>query len=73
MSRIRATAPFLLLASLWGFSFPAISVGLNSLPPVLFAAYRYDVAAVLLLAAAAVSSAGSEWVPTARPDRKSVV
>lgn len=73
MSRIRAIAPFLLLASLWGFSFPAISVGLEAIPPVLFAAYRYDVAAVLLLAAAAISSSGRAWLPTARPDRIAVV
>jgi drug/metabolite transporter (DMT)-like permease len=73
VSRIRAIAPFLLLASLWGFSFPAISVGLEAIPPVLFAAYRYDVAAVLLLAAAAISSSGRAWLPTARPDRIAVV
>ena len=72
MSRIRAVAPFLLLASLWGFSFPAISVGLESLPPVLFAAYRYDVAAVLLLGAAALRSPGREWLPSTRPDRLAV-
>jgi drug/metabolite transporter (DMT)-like permease len=72
VSRIRAVAPFLLLASLWGFSFPAISVGLESLPPVLFAAYRYDVAAVLLLGAAALRSPGREWVPAARADQLAV-
>lgn len=72
MSRIRAIAPFLLLASLWGLSFPAISVGLDVLPPILFAAYRYDVAAVLLLLAAATRAAGREWVPTARSDRLAV-
>jgi drug/metabolite transporter (DMT)-like permease len=72
VSRIRAVAPFLLLASLWGFSFPAISVGLESLPPVLFAAYRYDVAAVLLLGAAALRSPGREWLPSTRPDRLAV-
>ena len=73
VSRIRAVAPFLLLASLWGFSFPAISVGLEALPPVLFAAFRYDVAAVLLLGAAAVRAPGREWVPTLRADRLAVL
>lgn len=73
MSRIRATAPFLLLATLWGFSFPAISVGLESLPPVLFAAFRYDVAAVLLLAAAAVRASNRTWIPSERADLLAVL
>jgi len=73
VSRVRAVVPFLILASLWGFSFPAISVGLESLPPVLFAAFRYDVAAVLLLGAAAVRTPGRDWVPTSRPDRLAVL
>jgi drug/metabolite transporter (DMT)-like permease len=47
---------FVLLSVLWGLSFPAISVGLESLPPLLFAAFRYDVAAVLLLAVAAAGT-----------------
>jgi drug/metabolite transporter (DMT)-like permease len=53
---------FALLATLWGFSFPAIDVGLESLEPVLFAAFRYDIAAVLLLAYAV--SRTTEWRPT---------
>ncbi|WP_247000371.1 DMT family transporter [Halosolutus gelatinilyticus] len=53
MARALDVALFLLLAVLWGFSFPAISVGLEYLPPILFAAVRYDVAAVLLLGYAA--------------------
>jgi len=73
VSRLRAVAPFLLLASLWGFSFPAISVGLQSLPPVLFAAFRYDVAAVLLLVLAGVRASGTGWIPTARADTTAVV
>jgi drug/metabolite transporter (DMT)-like permease len=52
------------LASLWGLSFPAISVGLDYLPPLLFAAFRYDVAAVLLLAYAIVRIDG--WRPSGR-------
>ena len=73
VTRIRAVVPFLVLASLWGFSFPAISVGLDVLPPVLFAAFRYDVAAILLLGAAAVQTPGRAWIPTARPDRLAVL
>lgn len=62
MSRLRAVTPFLLLATLWGISFPAISVGLNALPPVLFAAFRYDVAAVILLGHAITHT--DRWRPT---------
>ena len=66
MSRNRDVALFLALAVLWGLSFPAISVGLESLPPLLFAAARYDIAAVLLLTAAVVRV--EDWRPTARND-----
>jgi drug/metabolite transporter (DMT)-like permease len=52
---------FALLATLWGFSFPAIDIGLESLEPVLFAAFRYDVAAVLLLGYAVTMS--DRWRP----------
>lgn len=55
---------FLILAVLWGLSFPAISVGLEYLPPLLFAAVRYDIAAVLLLSYAVVSV--DDWWPTGR-------
>jgi drug/metabolite transporter (DMT)-like permease len=69
--RLLAVAPFALLAVVWGFSFPAISVGLRTLPPVLFAAFRYDIAAVLLLAYAVTRT--SEWRPAARRDVVAVV
>jgi drug/metabolite transporter (DMT)-like permease len=62
VSRLYATTLFVTLAGLWGLSFPAITVGLEYLPPLLFAAFRYDVAAVLLLAYAVV--ARDEWRPT---------
>lgn len=41
---------FLALSALWGAAFPAIKAGLSFFPPVLFAALRYDVAGVLMLA-----------------------
>jgi len=69
--RLVVVAPFVLLAVVWGFSFPAISVGLRTLPPVLFAAFRYDIAAVLLLAYAVART--TEWRPTARPDLAAVL
>lgn len=71
VSRSRDIVLFAALALFWGLSFPAISVGLDYIPPLLFAAFRYDVAAVLLLAAAVLTS--DEWVPTARNDRLAVV
>jgi drug/metabolite transporter (DMT)-like permease len=70
VSRFRALAPFAILPVLWGFSFPAISVGLRELPPLLFAAFRYDVAAVLLLGAAVATTA---WRPTSRGDLEAIV
>jgi len=57
---------FCVLATLWGFSFLAIEVGLDSLEPVLFAAFRYDIAAILLLGYALVR--GVDWRPGGRPD-----
>lgn len=57
---------FTLLATLWGLSFLAIEVGLRTLEPVLFAAFRYAIAAVLLLGAALVRR--EDWRPAGRPD-----
>ncbi|SER81377.1 DMT family transporter [Natrinema salaciae] len=70
MSRSLDASLFLVLAVLWGFSFPAISIGLEYLPPLLFAAARYDIAAVLLLTAAALRV--EKWRPTARNDLAAV-
>lgn len=71
MSRSFDAPLFVLLAVLWGLSFPAISVGLEYLPPLLFAATRYDIAAILLLAAAVVRV--EKWRPTARNDLLAIV
>lgn len=49
MSRYRTVLLFLALSLLWGGSFVAIEVGLAFYPPVLFAAYRFDLAALLLV------------------------
>jgi len=40
---------FTALALIWGLSFVAIKTGLESVPPVLLAAVRHDIAAVVLL------------------------
>ncbi|WP_101294220.1 DMT family transporter [Halegenticoccus soli] len=67
LSENRNGALFLALALVWGTSFIAIKSGLDVLPPVLFAALRYDIAGLLLLGYAAVASerwrpeTGSEW------------
>ena len=62
MSRLWDAGLFCSLALFWGLSFPVITVGLEHIPPLLFAALRYDVAAVLLLGYAVVAS--GEWRPT---------
>ncbi|WP_423995148.1 DMT family transporter [Halorubrum trapanicum] len=53
MSRLRNLSLFLVLAAVWGSAFVAIKAGLAYFPPVLFAALRYDVAGVVMLAYAA--------------------
>ena len=49
MSRYRDVLLFFTLATLWGGSFVAIEVGLGYYPPLLYAAYRFDVAAMVLV------------------------
>ena len=49
VSRYRDVVLFFTLALLWDGSFVAIEVGLDYYPPVLYAAYRFDVAALALL------------------------
>ena len=66
MSSRRSAVLFLLLATVWGTAFVAIKAGLDTLPPVLFAADRYDVAAVLMLAYAGLTS--DYWLPRTRAD-----
>ncbi|GAB3040093.1 DMT family transporter [Natronobiforma cellulositropha] len=49
------------LALVWGTSFTAIEIGLESLPPLLFAALRFDVAALCFVAV--VVAFGHPWRP----------
>ena len=72
MSRVRAVAPFVLLSVLWGFSFPAIEIGLDHLDPVLFAAFRYDLAGVLLVSYVGVTR-GTDALPRTRRDLAAVL
>ncbi|MES3161067.1 MAG: EamA family transporter [Halorubrum sp.] len=50
MSRYRTVVAFLVLAAIWGSAFMAINAGLAYFPPVLFAALRFDIAGVVMLA-----------------------
>ncbi len=54
MSRYRTLGLFLALAVAWGGAFVAISAGLEHIPPVLFAALRYDIAGGIMLVYAAI-------------------
>lgn len=66
MSAYRDGGLFLLLSMLWGTAFVAIRAGLEYIPPVLFAGFRYDLAAILMLAYAA--SKTTYWRPHTRGD-----
>ncbi len=57
---------FVLLALLWGSAFTAIKAGLEYFPPVLFAAFRYDLAGLLMLGYAAY--AADRWRPRRRDE-----
>lgn len=54
MSRYQDAGLFVMIAMLWGAGFTAIEVGLIHLPPLLFAAFRFDVGAVVTLTALAL-------------------
>ncbi|MFC4542446.1 DMT family transporter [Halosolutus amylolyticus] len=66
MSSYRHFALFVALAFIWGSLFVFIKIGLPYVPPVLFAALRHDLAAVLTLAYAAAVS--EQWRPRSRAD-----
>ncbi|WP_458190284.1 DMT family transporter [Haladaptatus sp. NG-WS-4] len=62
---------FVLLASFWGASFVSIDVGLHHFPPLLFAAIRYDVAGLVILGYAVVTT--DRWRPQRRADVLAIV
>ena len=66
MAPRRSVVLFLVLSFVWGTAFVAIKAGLDAFPPVLFAAIRYDVAAVLMVGYAAATS--DYWLPRTRAD-----
>lgn len=71
MSKFRNGGLFLLLSILWGTAFMVIKAGLEFVPPVLFAAFRYDIAGVVMLGYAA--SVSDYWKPKTRSDWMSVL
>ncbi|WP_099255616.1 DMT family transporter [Halorubrum persicum] len=70
MSRYRDVVLFFTLAFLWGGSFVAIEVGLDYYPPVLYAAYRFDVAALVLVSYVLLTESGP--LPRTRGDLAAV-
>lgn len=64
MTRYRTAGLFVLLAALWGSSFVATRAALPYVPPVLLAALRFDIAGVLMLGYAVVTT--DQWRPTSR-------
>jgi drug/metabolite transporter (DMT)-like permease len=64
--RYRNAVLFVVLAAVWGTAFTAIRAGLAYFPPVLFAAFRYDLAGVLMLGYAAVAT--DRWRPRDRAE-----
>lgn len=66
MTDVRNILLFCLLAILFGASFPAIKLGLEFAPPLLFAALRFDLATVFLLGFAIWKS--DNWKPQTKGD-----
>ena len=64
--RFRNAILFVALAIAWGSAFTAIKAGLEFFPPVLFAAFRYDLAGVLMLGYALYAT--ERWVPRGRSE-----
>jgi drug/metabolite transporter (DMT)-like permease len=66
MSALRDVVAFLLVAVLWGLSFPAVEMGLSSFPPLLLMALRFDIASLILLSYVILTP--DTWWPTTRAD-----
>jgi len=61
---------FLLLSAVWGAAFVAIKAGLAYFPPVLFAAFRFDVAGLVMLGYALATTA--RWRPQGSTEWRAV-
>jgi len=68
LARYRDAALFVLLAVLFGGSFVAIKTGLRELPPLLFASFRFDIGAAVLLGYVVLTRSRSTWLPRTQND-----
>ncbi|WP_435114962.1 DMT family transporter [Halolamina sp. C58] len=66
MSRYQDAGLFVVLAVAWGAGFSAIEVGLETIPPILFAGFRFDIGAVVTVGA--LAALGRLDLPQTRAD-----
>ena len=66
MGRYKSAALFVILGGVWGGAYPAIKAGLAHMPPVIFAALRYDLASLIMLGYVVYRS--DYWHPRTRAD-----
>lgn len=73
MSGRRPTALFVVASVLFGGTYVAVKAGGAYFPPLLFVAIRYDIAALLLVSYALVTTAPEDRYPTSRRDLAGVL
>lgn len=66
MTKVEDALLFGALALVWGTAFTAIEIGLETLPPLLFAAARLDIAAFIFIGAVLLSRI--QWLPRTNAD-----
>lgn len=66
MTKTEDVVLFGALAFVWGTAFTAIEIGLETLPPLLFAAVRLDIAAFIFIGAVLLSRI--QWLPRTKAD-----
>jgi len=62
---------FVALAAIWGSSFVATRVALSEFTPILLAAFRFDIAAVIMTSYAAATT--PRWIPTTHREWSTVI
>lgn len=67
-STTRSVVAFLATAVFFGGTFVAAKAGLEYMPPLLFVAIRFDIAAILLLGYVVVALPREQWLPKSRAD-----
>ncbi|WP_122087953.1 DMT family transporter [Halalkalicoccus subterraneus] len=67
-STTRSVVAFLATAVFFGGTFVAAKAGLEYMPPLLFVAIRFDIAAVLLLGYVVLTVPREQWFPKTRAD-----